>query len=499
MSDAPVHPRKVQIAIAELTALNSLRIFVVPRLRMAEVVYCRRADRFSRWLWGQRIVSVPDHTYTAVNDGYFVSVLNDRLLEIMERAFNEPDRYKRRFLELRMSADLNASLGLLLDYEILIRGSGVHTHLLIPRSPFLRLVKRRYEEKGLEIGWCFSDAAFRESVWTLGAAALKCTRALVTCLRPRKRAFSDKRPEPTVSVYCQRGGDSLRLRNDLVWLDSGRTYPNVLTELGSSQYPFSEAMVGELSERKIRVVETHRRKRTSTRSLRWEPGKIFLSGFTGSVLSLTWRLLTNWNVPLQMRCWRFIQELRFYMFLHSRLDYYRTFNVKVEMKLAMGANEVAHSAALARLGGITVTQQYSASIFFGVVSSTATVHLHFGRRSGATKSPPLSDFDLMNGYVFKGRVRASEDSAQELKSVLARVGVRRSACFFEENPSREFKERFIFPAYRFLMEKVLADPEFGVLIKPKKDSSVAMLEREMGPLFDRACATGRCVVLSQHA
>ena len=498
MTDRHTRHGAAQIVIAELGVANSLRILATRRLRTGGTIHCRRATRIARWFWRRRIVSIPDHSYTPVAGGYFVSVLNDRLVEIIEGVFDEPDRYVKRFLELRMAADVSGSLGLLLDYEILAPGLGRHTCLLVPRSPFLHAIRRRYEREGLEIGWCFSGAAIRDTVWTFGAACVKTMLAAVNWLRRGRGTPGGQRTEPTVSVLCHRGGESLSLRSDMFWLAPGRSYPNVIAELGSALYPLSEAMVAELQQRGIAVVETHGRKRSSSRSLYWQPGPIFLKGFVGSAVCLAWRLLTERKMSLRVRWWRFVQELRFNMFLHKRLDYCRTFNVKAEMKLGMGSSETAHSSALAQLGGITVTQQYSVSIFFGVSTSTSTVHLYFGRRSGEIKAPLLSDFSLMNGYVFKGSLLASRDIVRELKSTLARAGVLRSVCFSEENPAPEFKARFVFPVYRFLMEKVLAEPQFGVLIKPKKDSTVAVLEKEMGSLFDRARRTGRFIVLGWH-
>lgn len=492
------HRRYAQILIAELGVANSLRILATGRLRTAGAIHCKRATRTARWIFGRRIVSIPDHSYTPVADGYFISVLNDRLVDITNDAFDEPDRYIKRFLEMGMATDLNGSVALGLDYEILAAGLDGDTCLLVPWSPFLDVLRRRYDGGGLAIGWCFPGAALRQSARTFGVACAKTLRGAARWVRHGRSTPGGERTTPKVSVVCHRGGQALSLRSDLFWLSPGRPYPNVIAELRTSLYPFSEAMIDELAQREIVVVETHGRRRLSTRALYWQPGAGFVVGFLKSVAGLAHRLVKERRMSPGLRWWRFVQELRFNLFLHERLDYCRTFNVKAEMKLGMLVTEPAHSSALAQVGGITVTQQYSVSIYFGISTSTSTIHLYFGRRSGEIKAPLLADVSLLNGYVFTRNLLASEDVVRQLRLTLERQGVERSVCFFEENPAPEFRARFILPVYRYLMEKVLADPSFGVLIKPKKDSTVAVLEREIGPLFDRARQTGRFVMLRWH-
>lgn len=499
MTARQTRPGDAQIVIAELGLANSLRILATRRLRAAGAIHCKRTTRVARWLWRRRIVPIPDHSYTPVADGYFFSVLNDRLIEIMEGAFDEADRYVRRFLELRLAIDVTGSVSLLLDHEILAPSLGRYTFLLVPRSPFLHAIRCRYEQEGLEIGWCFSGVGLRSTVRPLGAACAKTVRAAVHWLCRGRVTPGGERTAPMVSVLCHDGGESLSLRSGLFWLAPGRNYPNVIVERGTTHRAISDAMVAELQQRGVTFVETHGRKRRNNRSLYWQPGPIFLRGFVRSAACLAWRLLRERKTSLRVRWWRFVQELTFNLFLHQRLDYCTTFNVKAEMRLGTEPFEPAYSSALAQLGGITVTQQVSVSIFYSGATSTSTVHLYFGRRySSEIKSPLLSDFSLMNGYVFKSGILASQEIVRELRSTLACAGVLRSVCFLEENPVEEFKDRLLFPVYRFLMEKVLEDPQFGVLIKPKKGPTVAVLEKAMGPLFDRARRTGRFIVLDRY-
>ena len=498
MTDRPRRTSDTQIVIAELGLANSLRILATRRLRTARAIHCKRATPIARRLWGRRIVQIPDHSLSPIEGGYFIGVLNDRLMEIMEGAFDTADRYLNRYLELQVAVDLTPSVGLMLDYEILAPRLSRPTFLLVPRSPFLHDFRRRYARAGLEIGWCFSATAIRNIAQTFGAAFWKVARAAVHWMRQGRITPGGKRTEPTVSVLCNDGAESLRMRSDLFWLAPGRSYPNVIVERGTTFRRISEAMVAEVRQLGIAVVETHGRKRRNRLSLYWQPGLIFLRGFARSAASLIWCLLTERMTRPRVRLWRFVRELRFELFRHQRLDYYTTFNVRVEMRLGAEIFEPAYTSALAQLGGITVTQQGSASFWHSGTHTTSTFHLYFGRRSGTLRSSPLSDFSLMNGYVYTGGIVRSQDMVRELKSTLTRAGVQRSVCFFEENPVREFNERFLLPVYRFLMEKVLADPQFGVLIKPKKGPTVAVLEEAMGPLFERARRTGRFIALNRH-
>lgn len=103
------------------------------------------------------------------------------------------------------------------------------------------------------------------------------------------------------------------------------------------------------------------------------------------------------------------------------------------------------------------------------------------------------------GFLGDHRFPLLRERASALREELARAGARFVLAFFDENslddarwypghgPMRE--------DYGFLLERLLADPELGLVLKPKVPRSLAARLGPTAELLRRAQATGRCRIL----
>lgn len=155
--------------------------------------------------------------------------------------------------------------------------------------------------------------------------------------------------------------------------------------------------------------------------------------------------------------------------------------------------------ALRRLGGVTVIYQRSFQIDPNPEMSV-DVELMFGfspldadveRQSGSK-----IDYHVAVGYTADHRVEYSRPSAQRIRNRLLAKGARRVVAYFDENSTDDSRwhtgHEFMRENYVFVLEQLLSDPTLGMVLKPKRPSS---LHRRLGPvasLLERALATGRC-------
>ncbi len=120
------------------------------------------------------------------------------------------------------------------------------------------------------------------------------------------------------------------------------------------------------------------------------------------------------------------------------------------------------------------------------------------RRSGSTMA-----YHVSVGYFGDHRFPLLREPAARLKAELRAQGARYIAAFFDEN-SREDERwhtghRFQRENYEFLLEKVLSDPSFGLVLKPKVPSSLRGRLGDSARLLQKALATRRCFLYEEGA
>ncbi|MBF0386276.1 MAG: hypothetical protein HQL20_00305 [Candidatus Omnitrophica bacterium] len=165
------------------------------------------------------------------------------------------------------------------------------------------------------------------------------------------------------------------------------------------------------------------------------------------------------------------------------------------------SGHIALADALSELGGISVMYQRAheagsapqlavgADLIFGFAPSGYQTELGSGSRFR---------YHVAVGYCGDGRFRHLRLQAQEVRDRLMRNGASHIVTYFDENTiidGRWFHGHDVAGRnYSFWLEKLLADPQLGLIFKPKRPVN---LRQRLGPvaaLLKRAEKTGRCFV-----
>lgn len=490
-----------QVYVGSLNLLNCIRILLSPPLRRAEVIYCKDAGAWGRAVFSRRIRIIPDHSFVPLTRTNFA---DSRAAEIFllshDRFRHEEDRYLRRFLEQAMGASVFDAVVLVMDHDVMAAEMDGLTGIVLPLSPFLTNLRDRYRTSRREIVWGFGQGRVIRLVRRLVSHSVRIASAVgvsaARAIQPR-RAVS---PLPVASVLSFRGGSTWEQRHDLAWLPSSTRELPLIFEYAQPRYALSRTFLAELAARGIRIVETHNRKRRIPGGDTWHPGWTFL---VRSVAALGLFVKDLAGAAFRARpwlsVWRATQWVQFQMLLAERTDYYSTFNVKAEFIGGFTRAEPAHSDALARLGGASLVAQYSAwTDHFGSHTSAATFHLHFGRAVRCWNLPFQSDFSLMNGFSFKAALADGHETVSSLKRQFQASGIRRSLCFLDEGYLENEGADITLALYQHLLTKLLAEPDFGLIIKPKNDEARQMLEQRLPDLYFAAQASGRLMTLDRN-
>lgn len=166
--------------------------------------------------------------------------------------------------------------------------------------------------------------------------------------------------------------------------------------------------------------------------------------------------------------------------------------------------QVAIADALRRTGGIATIYQRAydthpsaetaieADVVFAFSPTVAPIE----RRSGS-EIPYL----VTTGYLGDFRFPLLRQEAARVRGALQRAGATRIMAFADENSLDDERwhtgHAFERGHYAFLLERVLDEPWFGLVLKPKTPFS---LRRRLGPvaeLLARAEATGRCALFEE--
>jgi hypothetical protein len=118
------------------------------------------------------------------------------------------------------------------------------------------------------------------------------------------------------------------------------------------------------------------------------------------------------------------------------------------------------------------------------------------RRSGS-----IVRYHVAVGYFGDHRLPLLRQPAAELRDQLKRCGAEFIVAFFDENSGPDARwhtgHEFQQQNYAFVLERMLADPSLGLVLKPKVPST---LRKRLGPvagLLEQALATGRCFLYEE--
>jgi hypothetical protein len=199
------------------------------------------------------------------------------------------------------------------------------------------------------------------------------------------------------------------------------------------------------------------------------------------------------------------------MALSSKLSDYRSirdywaklfkhFNAKVYVTwYKFDGNHCAIADALQELGGITAIYQRSYQPYpFPQAVVNADLAFVYSPSMNAVERSGKSEirYQITTGYMGDHRIPLLRDKPNSVSDSLRKQGAKWVLAFFDENSAEDTRwntgHGLVRENYEFLLQKVLSEPWFGLIIKPKNTGT---LRRRLGPvaeLLNQAISTGRC-------
>ncbi len=200
------------------------------------------------------------------------------------------------------------------------------------------------------------------------------------------------------------------------------------------------------------------------------------------------------------------RQLRDYRVLRSSWEeFFTTMGVKMYVSwFKYDASHCVIADALQRVGGVMAIYQ-RAYESHPSAETTITADVVFGFSQGAAelerRSGSIIPYHVTTGYLGDHRFPLLRQQAQAMRDRLQQKGATHLLTFSDENSHDEKRwmsgHVIMRESYAFLLDKVLTEPWFGLLIKPKVPLT---LRRRLGPvleLLQRAEASGRCVVYEE--
>jgi len=133
----------------------------------------------------------------------------------------------------------------------------------------------------------------------------------------------------------------------------------------------------------------------------------------------------------------------------------------------------------------------------------ADVYFGFSRQGAAIEAAAGSSIDchVTTGYLGDHRFPLVRDEAAKVRRLLQENGARRIAAYFDEGSFPDGRwgvdARRLQAHYGFLLDKLLGERDFGLVLKPKVPSTLVRRLGPVGDLLRRAVATGRCHVYEE--
>jgi hypothetical protein len=185
------------------------------------------------------------------------------------------------------------------------------------------------------------------------------------------------------------------------------------------------------------------------------------------------------------------------------VDFFGRNNILINLTVCVNSSS-AQVLAMDRLGGVSLSYQYSCSDFIFDypiwLSAGEDAHLVFSSflRSYMDSLKTPTRYLIPVGYIYSSLIEASRESAEvaEVRSDLARHGAQFVIGFFDENSADLWyvtgSHKTPRQDYAFLLNWLLEDPTLGLVIKPKSAPNLMVRLGPVADLLERALETGRC-------
>ena len=302
------------------------------------------------------------------------------------------------------------------------------------------------------------------------------------------------KPLVAIDYYGQFNLDRPECHSDLFfWQCSSLKGSDLLLTFGNRWDPLDAAKWAQLQEHGMSAVALHPGATTIPGALVFE-GRVNVKGATRFPFSIRRNGLE--------KAWINTQISRYDSLRDYWTHFFDQYNIKVYLSwYKYDGLHYAVADALQSLGGVTAIYQRAyesnpstefaigVDIGFGFSQGTAEVE---------RQSKSCIRYHVTTGYLGDHRYSLLRESARSQGQALRDQGAKHVLAFFDENTVDEHRFGFGHHGtqenYQFLLEKVLAEPWLGLLIKPKTPKTLRRRLGPVGPLLERAEATGRCYV-----
>ncbi len=191
---------------------------------------------------------------------------------------------------------------------------------------------------------------------------------------------------------------------------------------------------------------------------------------------------------------------------HARYNFWVDFITRHNIKTHVSWNKHIsdHSVILDALqdtGGVGAVYQRSFEHFpTPWTYTTADVVFGFseyGAHKGCDQRSSIPYYIIV-GYLGDYRFTLLQKQANDVRNSLTSHGANRIAAYFDENPTNHPRWNFAYKTtienYSYLLNKVLENPWFGLILKPKNPATLRSKLGSVSDLLKSAEKTGRCFI-----
>ena len=411
-------------------------------------------------------------------------------------------------------------------------GDAQPSTFILAKGPWFRYIQEYASAQGVQargysglsfstgIPWPWNKSLLGSCRRFAGLLAPVTWKMLMSALRKRTRAKGvpvsaaapnkGELPPFTVAVpYTGKGMTrDLSMNSDLFWAPFANLRPNQLLVywvrpddlMDQSQYmdlreSSIQAVAFRVAAKAGTPIETWPRSRDLpllVRTLRRD-WRFLLSPLLGSILSR----------GTKRRTASYLLKFMF-QYAHWRW-FFDCFNVRVQVDYGDEYRpRLASDMAIADREGLSITYQRTFEDFASMFRASA-VDVHFSFSSAWLETErisrsPIPQF-VSGGYIHDHAFDLVGERAMRVRNNLFDQGAKFIVCFLDENSTEDprwgLSHTHAAENYRYLLNRLLADPTLGLIFKPKKPAN---LRRRLGPLselLDQALATGRCHLYSE--
>ena len=310
------------------------------------------------------------------------------------------------------------------------------------------------------------------------------------------KGFDNDQPRIAVEHYGYLNFDSPEMFSDLFFLQKSSSYSNnILIYFGLPKAPIGDEKLDEIWKRGMAAIVTnplasatpraplfnHRRRRSVPVPFDY-PDKKKADGSSG-----------QW---LQRHVSDYLKRCNYWA------DFFTQHNVKIHVTwFKYSPDHCAILDALKSTGGAGVICERSCDYFLAPWTfTTADVVFGFSKWGAHLERDKSSriPYYVLTGYLGDYRFALLQEQADQIRDRIKSRGAKRIIAYFDEHARNHPRWNLAYSVtlehYSYLLTKVLENPWFGLILKPKVPSSLRSRLGSVSELLHRAEKTGRCYV-----